>query len=86
MATQLPISEEKNRAQVGATLTVLCEGYDVAAGTHYGRSEADAPDIDGKVYFTAPARVPEGEFVRVRVTEALDYDLVGVALPAGEEK
>lgn len=86
MATQLPISEEKNRAKVGATLTVLCEGYDVAAGTHYGRSEADAPDIDGKVYFTAPARVPEGEFVRVRVTEALDYDLVGVALPAGEEK
>ena len=79
MATQLPISEELNRAKVGKTLTVLCEGYDPVAAAHYGRSEADAPDIDGKIYFTAPTRLPEGGFVNVRITEAMDYDLVGVA-------
>ena len=79
MATQLPISEELNQAKVGKTLTVLCEGYDPVAAAHYGRSEADAPDIDGKIYFTAPTRIPEGEFVNVRMTEAMDYDLVGVA-------
>ncbi len=79
MATQLPISEALNEEKVGKTLTVLCEGFDPVAEAHYGRSEADAPDIDGKIYFTAPTRVPEGEFVTVRITEAMDYDLVGVA-------
>ncbi len=79
MATQLPLSEEHNRSMVGKTLTVLCEGFDPVAETFYGRSEADAPDIDGKVYFTARARVEEGAFVRVHITEALDYDLFGEA-------
>ena len=41
-----------------------------------GRSYADAPDVDGRVYFKSPKRIPEGEFVRVKVTEALDYDLI----------
>ena len=68
---------ERNGATVGQTVEVLCEGWDGAAGVHYGRSCADAPDIDGKVYFTAPRRIPAGEFVRVSVTEAMEYDLVG---------
>jgi ribosomal protein L13 len=78
MATQLPISEEHNEKQIGRTIEVLCEGFDPVAEAHYGRSAADAPDIDGKVYFTAKKRIPEGSFVRVEITEALDYDLVGV--------
>ena len=77
MSTQLPISMAHNEEKVGKTLTVLCEGYDPVAGTHYGRSEADAPDIDGKIYFRAGKRIPAGEFVQVTVTEAMDYDLVG---------
>ena len=77
MATQLPISEAHNEKQIGKTITVLCEGFDPVAEAYYGRSEADAPDIDGKVYFSAKKRIPEGEFVRVTITEALDYDLVG---------
>ncbi len=79
MATQLPISEAHNASMVGKTVTVLCEGFDPVAETFFGRSEADAPDIDGKVYFAAHTRVEEGAFVRVRVTEALDYDLFGEA-------
>ena len=77
MATQLPISEEHNESRIGKTITVLCEGFDPVSEAYYGRSEADAPDIDGKVYFTAKKRIPEGAFVRVKITEALDYDLVG---------
>ena len=79
MRTQVPISEKLNRKKVGRTLTVLCEGFDPVAETFFGRSAADAPDIDGKVYFTATKRPEEGEFVRVRISEALDYDLVGRA-------
>ena len=56
------------------------------AGTHYGRSEADAPDVDGKVYFSAPYRVPAGTFVEVKITEALDYDLVGECLTKPDKK
>ena len=77
MATQLPIAEEKNAEKVGKTISVLCEGFDPVAEAHYGRSEADAPDVDGKVYFTSPKRLPEGEFYKVKIDEVIDYDLVG---------
>ena len=80
MATQLPIAEEKNAEKIGKTLTVLCEGFDPVAETHYGRSAADAPDVDGKIYFSAPRRLEVGEFYRVKIEEALDYDLVGRAI------
>ena len=44
---------------------------------HYGRSYADAPEIDGKIFFTAEHRVKDGEFVTVKITDVLDYDLYG---------
>lgn len=80
MQTQLTVTEELNARRIGSTLTVLTEGYDSAAGIHYGRSFADAPDVDGKVYFRAKERIPEGTFVSVKIEEALDYDLVGSML------
>ena len=86
MQTQLEISSELQKKKIGSTVTVLTEGYDVVAGTHYGRSAADAPDIDGKVYFSAPVRVPEGTFVEVKITEALDYDLVGECVSKIDKK
>ena len=86
MQTQLEISAELQREKIGSTVTVLCEGYDVVAGTHYGRSAADAPDVDGKVYFSSPVRVPEGTFVEVKITDALDYDLVGECLTKPDKK
>lgn len=84
MQTQLTVTEELNARRIGTELTVLTEGYDSAAGIHYGRSYADAPDVDGKVYFRASRRVPAGEFVTVKIEEALDYDLVGVCLTEKE--
>ena len=80
MEIQLDISAELQKEKIGKSLTVLCEGYDVVAGTHYGRSAADAPDVDGKIYFSAPHRIDAGSFVTVRITEALDYDLIGEAV------
>ena len=80
MQTQLTVTEELNARRIGSTLTVLTEGYDSAAGIHYGRSFADAPDVDGKVYVRAKERIPEGTFVSVKIEESLDYDLVGSAI------
>ncbi len=80
MAIQLDISAELQEAKVGKTFTVLCEGFDTVGGIHYGRSAADAPDVDGKIYFKAPKRVAPGTFVEVKITEALDYDLIGTVI------
>ena len=80
MQTQLTVSEELNRKKVGKTLTVLCDGFDTVAEVYYGRSAQDAPDVDGKVYFTSVRKIKPGEFVKVKIDEALDYDLVGRAL------
>lgn len=80
MQTQLTVTEEKNAEKIGKTVSVLCDGYDTVAEIYYGRSEADAPDVDGKVYFKSPRKINTGAFVDVKITEALDYDLVGEVL------
>ena len=82
MQVQLGVSEKKLEKEVGKTVEVICEGFDGAAGVHFGRSRADAPDVDGKVYFTAPKKIRQGRFVEVKVTEAMDYDLFGEMVSA----
>ena len=77
MQTQLRVSEEKNEEKTGSRLTIICDGYDEENDVYYGRSYADAPDVDGKVYFKSDEDVAVGDFVDIVVTEALDYDLVG---------
>lgn len=77
MSDQNRIHNDFNAKFVGSELEVLCEGYDEVSESFYGRSYADAPDIDGKIYFSSPKRIREGEFVKVAVTEVIDYDLVG---------
>ncbi len=78
MRTQMEINEELNREKVGKTIDVICEDYDPVAEVHFGRSAADAPEIDGKVYFKSDKRIASGEFVRIKVRKVLDYDLYGV--------
>jgi ribosomal protein S12 methylthiotransferase len=80
MREQLDINTENNEKMIGKTLTVLCEDYDPVASVHFGRSFADAPEIDGKVYFKAEKRVAPGSFVNVKIREVLDYDLFGRAI------
>ena len=80
MRNQFEIHEANNKKQIGKTLEVLCEGYDRPSGVYYGRSTADAPEIDGKVYFRSSRKLPEGEFVNVKITDVIDYDLLGDAV------
>lgn len=74
MALQKEIAADVSHAYVGRRLRVLVEEPGVARG------EADAPDIDGRVY--VPRDLPVGEFTEVEITSFQDYDLL--ALPAGE--
>jgi ribosomal protein S12 methylthiotransferase len=73
MALQQPISLSKNQALVGKTLDVLVEGQ--GDGLTVGRTYRDAPEIDGLVIIEDT--VPVGEFVPVRITGAMEYDLTG---------
>ena len=80
MREQLAVTDELNAKKIGTILEVLCEGYDVVAETYYGRGYADAPDIDGKIFFTSKRKIATGEFVKVKITDIInDYDLDGVA-------
>lgn len=74
-AVQRDVSLSLNRARVGSEVPVLVEGR---KGRHYyGRSESDAPDIDGWVFLEAREELDPGTFVRVRITRAGSYDLWG---------
>ena len=80
MREQQRIHNAFSETFVGKTLRVICEGYDKVAESFYGRSYADAPDIDGKIYFSSGKNLKDGEMLDVEITEVLDYDLVGKAV------
>ena len=82
MKMQMHINEAQNETKIGSVVRVLCEDYDPVSEAHFGRSVADAPDIDGKVYFRAQGRIAPGSFVNVKVREVVDYDLYGFAMMA----
>jgi len=80
MRQQLHIMEAKNEALIGKTVKVICEAFDPAAEIYFGRGEADAPDIDTKVYFRpelGKKRITPGEFVNIKIDDVIDYDLIG---------
>ena len=74
---QSRVMDAFNESRLGETLEVLCEGFDPDMGCYAGRSYADSPDVDGKVFFTAAGLVPAGTFVNVRITGTEDGDLMG---------
>ncbi len=75
--TQARIMEEKGQTYIGRTLEVLTEGFDRYAECWFGRSAMDAPDIDGKVFFTAEKKPRPGAFVQVEIEDCIDCDLYG---------
>lgn len=77
MNDQMTVAEEKNREKIGKTLEVLVEGYDSYIKCFFGRSRADAPEIDGKVFFTAEHSLAVGSFVNVHINDVIEYDLLG---------
>ncbi len=80
METQLDIASAKNEAKIGTVQTVLIEGWDDYIKCYYGRSEADAPEIDGKVFFMAKQPLVIGDFVDVQINDVIEYDLLGEQL------
>ncbi len=82
MREQLEINEANNQKYIGKTIRVLCEDFDAVSEAHFGRSAADAPEIDGKVYFKSEHRIAPGSFVDVKIREVVDYDLYGFACTA----
>ena len=78
MEQQQLTMERYNEALIGKEIEVLTEGFDRYAECFFGRSKADAPEVDGKVFFTSEGRKPQpGEIVKVRISDMLDVDPVG---------
>jgi ribosomal protein S12 methylthiotransferase len=81
METQQPISLQRNQEFVGKTMNVLVDGY--GDGLSVCRSYRDAPEIDGMV--VVEGELPIGEIVPVKITGAMNYDLVGAVPTAGPQ-
>lgn len=77
MEDQSYIAAEKNEEKIGSTVEVLIEGWDDYIKCYFGRSAADAPEVDGKVFFTSDTQLVIGEYVFVRINDCLEYDLLG---------
>ncbi len=79
MEQQMQIMEEYCQSLIGKTIEVVCEGYDRYAECYFGRTMADSPDVDGKVFFNiAGDKKPSvGEFVKVEIDDFLDCDPIG---------
>ncbi len=78
MEEQMRVVDRKNEVLRGKVIEVVTEGYDRYGDCYFGRSAMDAPDIDGKIFFTSPnMKLVMGKFVNVRIDDILDYDLIG---------
>ncbi len=76
MRRQLDISLELNQEKIGQTFEVLVEDRD-EDGSYIGRTVFDAPEIDNSVIFNSARELAPGDFVRVLIEDAFDYDIVG---------
>ncbi len=74
---QSRIMDDYNEAIIGRTLEVLVDGYDEEFTQYYGRTYADSPDIDGRVWIATEEDISEGQFVTVCIDGLIDGDLSG---------
>ncbi|MBP3310093.1 MAG: 30S ribosomal protein S12 methylthiotransferase RimO [Ruminococcus sp.] len=77
MEQQMLISCENNERLLECELEAVVEGFDRFGECWFGRTALDAPDIDGKVFFTSDRPLAIGDFVTIKITDTLDYDLIG---------
>jgi len=75
MEVQQEISLEKNQEKVGKIFKVLIDKKE--AGRYLGRTEFDSVEVDNEVVIKSTAKLPIGDFVKVKITKAYDYDLEG---------
>ena len=77
MELQQEIAFEHCENMVGKVLDVMIEGKVADENAYVGRSYRDAPDIDGLVFVNTDTELVSGDFVKVRITGAYEYDLIG---------
>lgn len=82
MQQQADVSYAKNEAKIGSRLEAVIEGYDKYAGCYFGRTKADAPDIDGKIFIKSQNRLKLGQYITVEVFDTMDYDLLAEEVDA----
>lgn len=81
MGEQRKISRKLQERFIGKDLEVLIdEKVKDQQNVYLGRGEFDAPEVDGLVYVKSPRRLYPGQMVNVRITDTLEYDLIGEAL------
>lgn len=80
MAVQQAISTKKLAAKVGTVQDVIIDAVDEEedAGGADGRTKADAPEIDGRIYLRNASHVKQGDIIQVKVEDSDEYDLFGV--------
>jgi len=77
MELQQEVSFDKAQTMIGSVLTVMVEGKVADENAYIARSYRDAPDVDGYVFINTDEELMSGDFVKVKITGALEYDLIG---------
>ena len=77
MEMQQEVSIDKSADMVGKTIEVLIEGKVADENAYIGRSYMDAPNVDGYIFINTNEELMSGDFVFVKITGALEYDLIG---------
>ena len=77
MLLQQEISYEQDEKLIGTEMEVLVEGYLFEDDVYVGRTYRDAPKVDGSVFIRAEEEIISGDFVKVKITGAQEYDLIG---------
>jgi len=77
MSLQNTITAGKNKKRINKVYKTLVEGISEDGIFYYGRTYAEAPDIDGVIYFTSRKPLDAGQFVYVKILNAEEYDLIG---------
>ena len=77
MELQQEISAERGQAMIGKTLLCMIEGQISGESAYIARTYADAPQVDGYIFVQSGELMVTGDFVKVHVTGALEYDLIG---------
>jgi len=77
MELQQEISADKEGEMIGRVLTVMIEGKVADENAYVGRTYKDAPNVDGYIFVNTDEVLISGDFVKVKVTGAMEYDLIG---------
>ena len=77
MEMQMTIAAEKNEEKADTVTEVIIEGWDDYIKCYFGRTAADAPEVDGKIFFMSTRPLKIGDFAKVRINDCIDYDLLG---------